>query len=610
MRLVTGSEILRADLRLAQSGGTLSGSLALESNDGPPVPISGGRISPDGQLSFDVGAGEPMRFTGRHAGAELLGEAALERGRVWQWSARRLPEGEEFYAALPRFRAAQLVLGRNLTELRLPGAWAAAADREPGMVVPATALASAAGVAPIPAESIRAYGFLPTSGLARRGEMVPAMIRALSAIRADLSPVSQSEFDALFRPLGSWRVDLHDAALEIARRRSRTRPLSWEDARPALAAAGLLPAGQPPGTDVLPLALYRLATLRERDSAAYEVARERLSLGGQPSAESTGILLDAYRAAATWQGQALAFLLTADWVTDAAGRTSPAALVRAAWGQPGQPIPAIRPRFFGYPEAVPRVGTPGSVVGKVVVPENWAGEQWALSHGPTGVLAILRTLELGVGSNTTLVTDGPSILTSVAHEAAATPAGFLELSDEIIEDPGTPPLYAVATAVHEWQHLLMERYRLTLPAGGAIRADGAVLLVSFSDLFLAEGFAEWMTSRVLAPVLARTPITGLGDAQKLAVLEAENPSDPHVLGLRMLRALAAAAGSPDSARALVLAHSDDPREVADAVPAWRGSTMPERIVPVRGQRRLVPETQFTVEDRVGDVTGIWIRVAP
>ena len=608
MRLVTGSEILRGDLRLAQSGNLLTGSLVLESSDGPPVPISGGRITPDGQFSFSVDGGEPMRFTGRGSGAELSGQAALERGRVWQWSARRLPDGAEFYAALPRFRAAQLIIGRNLTELRLPGAWVAAADTEPAIAVLATTLARAAGLAPIPAESIRAYGFLPTSGLARRGEMVDAMVRALTIIRADLSPASQSAFDALFRPYGAWRVDLHAAALDIARRRSRT--LSWEDARPALAAAGLLPSDLPPGTDVLPLALYRLATLRERDSSAYEVARERLALGGQSSAQMTGILLDGYREAATWQGEALAFLLSSDWVRDAGRRTSPAALVRATWGRPDLAVPAIRPRFFGYPEAVPRVGTPASVVEKIVVPENWAGEQWALNHGRAEVLAILRSLDLGVGLNTTLVTDGPSILSSVAREAAATPAGFLELADEIIEDPGTPPLYAVATAVHEWQHLLMEGYRLSLPEGGAIHADGAVLLVPFSDLFLAEGFAEWMTSRVLAPVLARTPLTGLGDAQKLAVLEAENPNDPHVLGLRMLRALTAATGSPDSAGALVLAHGDAPADVADAVASWRGSTLPERAMPVRGQRRLVPETQFTIEDRVGDVTSVRILVAP
>jgi hypothetical protein len=50
--------------------------------------------------------------------------------------------------------------------------------------------------------------------------------------------------------------------------------------------------------------------------------------------------------------------------------------------------------------------------------------------------------------------------------------------------------------------------------------------------------------------------------------------------------------------------------VAAAVPTWRASTAPDRILQVRRQRRLVPETQFTVEDRVGDVTGAWIRVAP
>jgi hypothetical protein len=49
--------------------------------------------------------------------------------------------------------------------------------------------------------------------------------------------------------------------------------------------------------------------------------------------------------------------------------------------------------------------------------------------------------------------------------------------------------------------------------------------------------------------------------------------------------------------------------VAAAVPAWRQSEAAERSFPARGQRRLVPETLFTIEDGVGDVTGTWIRVA-
>ena len=72
-------------------------------------------------------------------------------------------------------------------------------------------------------------------------------------------------------------------ALDLARRRARG--LIWEDARPALDAAGLLPPTAPPAVAILPLTLYRLAVLRARDSAAFEATRERLSRGGQASAQ-------------------------------------------------------------------------------------------------------------------------------------------------------------------------------------------------------------------------------------------------------------------------------------------------------------------------------------
>ena len=208
------------------------------------------------------------------------------------------------------------------------------------------------------------------------------MVNALATIRAVLPPASQTAFDALFRPRGAWLVDLHDAALDAARRRIPNA--SWEATRPALAAAGLLPSDLPPDAALLPLAVYRLAVLRARDSAAYEAARERLALGGQEPARITGALLDGYREAAPWQGQAVAFLLTAPWVDAGGAHTSLAGLVAAAWGRPDLAVPVIRPRFFGYPEAVPRVGTPGAVVDRLVAPENWAAEQWVARHGAAG----------------------------------------------------------------------------------------------------------------------------------------------------------------------------------------------------------------------------------
>jgi hypothetical protein len=257
---------------------------------------------------------------------------------------------------------------------------------------------------------------------------------------------------------------------------------------------------------------------------------------------------------------------------------------------------------------VPTVGVPGEVVDRIVAAENWAAEQWAEYRGPAAVLNVIRRLRLGIGINTTLEADGPWIVTSVAREAAGSPAGFLESVDAIVEDPGAPPLFAVATAMHEWQHLLMERHRLALATGGSFQSDGAGLWYTPSDLFLGEGLSEWETGRMLAPLLARTPIIGVGDAQKLAVLESRNPADPHVLGLQMMRALATALGNPATVRALVLAHGDDPFAVAAAVPGWRRVDTPDRVLPARGQRRLIPETTFSIEDGVGDVIGTRILV--
>jgi hypothetical protein len=440
----------------------------------------------------------------------------------------------------------------------------------------------------------------------RRAEFVAAMTEALMAVRAGLPTAEQPRFDAIFRPRGDWLVDLHAAALGWAHRRFQR--ISWEDARPALAAAGLLPAALPPGAAELQVALYRLAVLRETDSTAFEAAQERLLRTGGASGQMADALLSGYREAASWQSQAVTFLLAAPWVRGAEGRTSLAEMMRTAWAAPDLPVPTIRARYFGIPEAMPRIGIPAEVVERIVVPQNWTGREWADRRGAAEVLDVLRRLRLEIGIHTTLEADGPWLVTSVRNEAAGTPSGFLESSDEILEDPGSPPLFAVATALHEWQHLLMERHRLLLMAGGTLRPDGVGLQYASSDLFLAEGLSEWESERMLSPLVAELPMLGVGEAQKLAVLESFNPADPHVVGLRMMRALAAALGTPAAARALVLAHGDDPFAVAAAVPVWQGADVPDRELPARGQRRLIPETTFTIEDGVGDVVDTRIRV--
>jgi putative intracellular protease/amidase len=67
-------------------------------------------------------------------------------------------------------------------------------------------------------------------------EMLAAVQRVLEQVRSALTSDSErAQFDALFRPGGAWRLDLHGAALDIARLRSRR--LQWDDVVPALRAS-------------------------------------------------------------------------------------------------------------------------------------------------------------------------------------------------------------------------------------------------------------------------------------------------------------------------------------------------------------------------------------
>jgi hypothetical protein len=609
VRIQRGTDLIRAELRVVQTGSELAGSLALETSDAPPVPIRNGTVEADGSFAFITRNGEELRFSGASASDRLNG-LVTSSGRRWSWSASRLADGAEFYAALPRFRASQLLIGRNVAEYRLPGAWARAVDEAPtDFAAAAAARARTAGLTPMPAESIGTAGLLPLLGLYRRAELSAAVVRALEMVRAGLEAGRpQAEFDQVFRPRGRWVVDIHDAALDRARLRLKT--LELEDARPALQSAGQVGAeGEP--SDALRLALYRLATLRQRDSAAFSAVRERLGGSGRPAFQAVAYLLDGYEEAAEWHARALAFLLTRPWVRDAAGRTSIGGLIARAWNLPEAIDPRIRTWYFGRPDGAPRVAVPPDQVSRLVAAENWTAGEWSSRHGPAGVLALLRTLDAGIGPRATLESaDGPVRLTSVAREARDGASGFLEPVDEILVDPGFVPLLALGTVVHEWQHLLMERARYQFPDATPIQATANAVLIRPSDPFLAEGLAEWMTERILAPVAEEIPLLEAGESAKLAYLAAASPQDPHVYGLRMLGALESALGDPGRVREQVVRHSTDPGAIAAEVPPWRSTNLPDRVLPARGQRRVVPETVFTVEDAVADVVETRIRVIP
>ena len=242
-------------------------------------------------------------------------------------------------------------------------------------------LAKAAGLPPIPPDSVTAVGFYPALGLYQRDELVAALTVAMAAVRTELPAAAAPQFDAIFRPRGAWLLDAHDVALATARR--KFRDASWEGARPAVEAPGSR-ACQPAARDRRRSAgaLPRGGASRARQRGLRGGARVAWPSAAAASAQMAEAILDGYRDAALWQGQALEFLLSAEWVRTPGGRTSPAALVRAAWGRPDLAVPSHPAPLLRLPDAVPRVATPPSLVARIVAAENWSAEEWARRGAP------------------------------------------------------------------------------------------------------------------------------------------------------------------------------------------------------------------------------------
>ena len=178
--------------------------------------------------------------------------------------------------------------------------------------------------------------------------------------------------------------------------------------------------------------------------------------------------------------------------------------------------------------------------------------------------------------------------------------GFLEVRDAIVADPGVPPLLALGTVVHEWQHLAFERARWNASSGArpaAFDSAGTVTLRP-SEPVIAEGLAEWSTEAIMAPVVARHPITGVAEPLKRARLARMAPRDPHITGYLLARVLAGVL-APRATVALLAEASTDPRRVlADPAvqQAWRAHAgAPDQTVPRASALVLVPETRFTIE---------------
>lgn len=522
--------------------------------------------------------------------------------------------GSGVASQLPRFTLRQIIIGRNDPPERIPGTWlraAAAAFPESLNIQAYTAAAVRCGLSPLQGTVLASEGSQHVMGLYRRSELTGASRRTLESIREHIpSDSTRARFDRIFRPRSEWIVDVHAAALAWAR--LRIPGLTWDSARPALAAAHWISGNDSSGdADAIPRALYGLTVLAATDSVAFTAARSDLWRADSASAIAVLALMKGYSESQGWYADALGFFLSEPWIPGGAGR-SIGDYVRDAWrwgqsfpAETGTTVPEIQTRWFGYPQAVPHYGVPRALFQQLVRTENASAAEWLKRHGQTGLLRALRWLPLGDTSLTLLRVGSESFrLTTIPRQSRESLNGFLEPRDAIAIDPGYSPLLALGAVVHEWQHLLFRRRQLQAFAEMRKWSSSAAELPGVQP-YLAEGFAEWSTERILSSVVDRWPLVGLGEIEKRAGMASKGADDQHVVGYALVRTLAAVVPDPGAVTDLLLRHAEDPsRIVAEPTlrKAWsKYRTGPDRLFAGRAQRLLIPEVTFTIEDGFPDV---------
>jgi hypothetical protein len=256
---------------------------------------------------------------------------------------------------------------------------------------------------------------------------------------------------------------------------------------------------------------------------------------------------------------------------------------------------------------------PQDLFDRLVQRENRAADQWLDRHGPSALLHSLRWLPQGDSSLAMLQVGRETVrLTTVPRQARERLNGFLEPSDAIAIDPGYSPLLALGALVHEWQHIEFRRLQLATFAAGLAGSSSAIVELPGIQPYLAEGFAEWSTERIMAPLTARWPLLGLSELEKRAGLALESADDQHSLGYGLVRELSAALNDAPSTTRLLLRHADDPSGIAreprlrTAWKKYRGAR--DYIFAAPSSRVLIPEITFTIEDGYPDVVASRILV--
>ena len=562
------AEPLRGELRLQDSAGGLVGTLRLESDSGPPLPLSSLRFPATDSIEFDRTAGGDWMFTGvRRMGTATWAGSVRRGGRpAGRWEADSLGADREYYPAVPRFRLRQTVLGTRDQPVVAPGSWLAAATVFKWEAV----------------EMRDAERWL--LGLEDRRAWREDLVRDLAAVRTRLDSAARRRFDGLFEPDRGWIADLHDAALRSVRGRGRPGA-GWEAWRPALTGAGLLPAGAGPDEAAVIEAAWRLWVLGTVDSAAQRVRLE--AIRPFDAAGEVELLLHGYRQAAVWHVAATAFLADA---LDPAGE--------------GPSIP-VELEVTGRPGAEGYVALDPVLAAALVAPENWEGERWLERRGASGLARVLRRVEPTYGDAASVeLGDARFGLTTPAAEAARS-AGTFGTATVVRYDPSEPPLFAALRTVVERERI---RVYIAWRSGPGLRASKEMRLLLDPEPHLAAGQAERAADLALA---ARDlPATRRAVALRRSIALARDAAGDGVIGGPLVAALAAASGDPPLAetRADVVRIGYDwqgvPRRPGPARAWSRWRDQPERaLAPGRGPQ-LIPEITFVVEDGLPHIADV------
>ena len=562
------AEPLRGELRLQDSAGALVGTLRLESDSGPPLPLSSLRFPESDSIEFDRTAGGNWVFAGvRRTGTATWAGSVQRGGRpAGRWEADSLGADREYYPAIPRFLLRQTILGTRDRPVVAPGPWLAAAEEFKWA----------------PVEMPDAERWL--QGFRERRRWRDDLVRDLSALRARLDPVARRRFDGLFEPDRGWIADLHDAALRSVRGRGRPGA-GWEGWRPALTGAGLLPAGANQEEAAVIEAAWALWVLGAVDSAAQRVRLE--AIRPFDAAGDVELLLHGYRQAAVWHVAATAFL--AD-VLDPAGEAPSIPVELEVTGRPGA---------TGYLALDPVLAA------ALVEPGNWEGERWLERRGASGLARVLRRVEPTYGDAASVeMGDARFELTTPAAEAGR-PAGTFGTASVVRYDPGEPPLFAAIRAVVERERV---RVHAAWRAGPGFQASKEMRLLLDPEPHLSAGQAERAADVALATW--DFPSARRAVAVRRSIALARDAAGDGVIGGPLIAALAAASGGPPLAetRADIVRIGYDweavPRRsgLAKAWSRWRDR--PGRaLAPGRGPQ-LIPEIIFVVEDGLPHIADV------